>query len=202
MNVISVNIEGCGVRRTRRGEGCRPPFGRLPSAGAGAVPGCWRHQAECSARRPDPPAADRPTRRPRRHARWRRTHRRLRARHAPPWVRRAGSRHGPTGWSRGSGPVGSRGCGRRGAWEGGRERCRRACGRPAEAGPAAGKAGEHLRPPRDLRLPPGQYPTESFPALSAGPISGIPTYRCSFTVTGEAGESRSWTWDEMMALPQ
>ncbi|MGW3302688.1 sulfite oxidase-like oxidoreductase [Streptomyces rubiginosohelvolus] len=52
------------------------------------------------------------------------------------------------------------------------------------------------------RLPPGQYPTESFPVLSAGPTPDIPTDRWSFTLTGEAGESRSWTWDEMMALPQ
>ncbi|MFF8966867.1 hypothetical protein ACF1BK_29415 [Streptomyces globisporus] len=52
------------------------------------------------------------------------------------------------------------------------------------------------------RLPPGQCPTESFPVLSAGPPPDIPTGRWSFTLTGEAGESRSWSWDEMMALPQ
>ncbi|MER7911451.1 MULTISPECIES: sulfite oxidase-like oxidoreductase [unclassified Streptomyces] len=57
---------------------------------------------------------------------------------------------------------------------------------------------------RDLvsRLPPGQYPTESFPVLSAGPTPHVPTDRWSFTVTGETGESRTWTWEEMMALPQ
>ncbi|WBB58801.1 sulfite oxidase-like oxidoreductase [Streptomyces sp. WMMC500] len=52
------------------------------------------------------------------------------------------------------------------------------------------------------RLPPGQYPTESFPVLSAGPTPRVPEDRWSFTVTGETGESRSWTWAEMTALPQ
>ncbi|MFF9494373.1 sulfite oxidase-like oxidoreductase [Streptomyces flaveolus] len=52
------------------------------------------------------------------------------------------------------------------------------------------------------RLPPGQYPTESFPVLSAGPTPHLTTDQWSFTVTNETGDSRSWTWDEMMALPQ
>jgi DMSO/TMAO reductase YedYZ molybdopterin-dependent catalytic subunit len=52
------------------------------------------------------------------------------------------------------------------------------------------------------RLPPGQYPTESFPVLSAGPTPHLATDRWTFTVTDETGGSRSWTWDEMMALPQ
>ncbi|NYV74585.1 sulfite oxidase-like oxidoreductase [Streptomyces sp. UH6] len=52
------------------------------------------------------------------------------------------------------------------------------------------------------RLPPGQYPTESFPVLSAGPTPHLATDRWTFTVTDETGGSRSWNWDEMMALPQ
>jgi len=52
------------------------------------------------------------------------------------------------------------------------------------------------------RLPPGQYPTESFPVLSAGPTPRVPTETWSITVTTELDESRSWTWDQMMALPQ
>ncbi|MFF4874346.1 sulfite oxidase-like oxidoreductase [Streptomyces sp. NPDC090109] len=64
--------------------------------------------------------------------------------------------------------------------------------------------GFHGRGSRSLveRLPPGQYPTESFPVLSAGPTPHVPTDRWSFTVASENGESRSWTWDEMRALPQ
>jgi len=52
------------------------------------------------------------------------------------------------------------------------------------------------------RLPPGQYPTESFPVLSAGPTPRVPTEAWTFTVTTEDGRARAWTWDEMMALPQ
>ncbi|MEW2511270.1 sulfite oxidase-like oxidoreductase [Streptomyces sp. NPDC046870] len=52
------------------------------------------------------------------------------------------------------------------------------------------------------RLPPGQYPTESFPVLSAGPTPRVAAEAWSFTVTTELGETRSWTWDQMMALPQ
>ncbi|WP_437071626.1 sulfite oxidase-like oxidoreductase [Streptomyces sp. enrichment culture] len=63
--------------------------------------------------------------------------------------------------------------------------------------------GFHGRPHsvRD-RLPPGQYPTESFPVLSAGPTPRVPTQTWSFTVLTESGETHRWTWDEMMALPQ
>ncbi|MFB8773093.1 molybdopterin-dependent oxidoreductase [Streptomyces broussonetiae] len=52
------------------------------------------------------------------------------------------------------------------------------------------------------RLPPGQYPTESFPVLSAGPTPQVDTDTWSFTVSDETGRSRSWSWDEMRALPQ
>jgi DMSO/TMAO reductase YedYZ molybdopterin-dependent catalytic subunit len=52
------------------------------------------------------------------------------------------------------------------------------------------------------RLPPGQYPTESFPVLSAGPTPRVTTDTWLFTVTTELGETRSWTWDQMMSLPQ
>nr|BFD86983.1 sulfite oxidase-like oxidoreductase [Streptomyces sp. Xyl84] len=52
------------------------------------------------------------------------------------------------------------------------------------------------------RLPPGQYPTESFPVLSAGPTPHLDTAQWSFTVTDETGRQRSWTWDDMMNLPQ
>ncbi|MDX3236947.1 molybdopterin-dependent oxidoreductase [Streptomyces sp. ME03-5709C] len=52
------------------------------------------------------------------------------------------------------------------------------------------------------RLPPGQYPTESFPVLSTGPTPRIRTEEWTFTLITEQGEERSWTWAEMMALPQ
>ncbi|MFC9797235.1 sulfite oxidase-like oxidoreductase [Streptomyces sp. NPDC127584] len=64
--------------------------------------------------------------------------------------------------------------------------------------------GFHGRSSRSIteRLPPGQYPTESFPVLSAGPTPHVPTDQWSFTVTSETGESCSWSWRDILALPQ
>ncbi|MEU3550177.1 MULTISPECIES: molybdopterin-dependent oxidoreductase [Streptomyces] len=57
------------------------------------------------------------------------------------------------------------------------------------------------RHPAD-RLPPGQYPTEQFPVLSAGPTPKVPTATWEFTVTTERGAIHRWSWEQMMALPQ
>jgi DMSO/TMAO reductase YedYZ molybdopterin-dependent catalytic subunit len=51
------------------------------------------------------------------------------------------------------------------------------------------------------RLPPGQYVTEDFPVLSAGPTPRIPLDRWTFTINGLVNEPKSWTWDEFRALP-
>jgi len=51
------------------------------------------------------------------------------------------------------------------------------------------------------RLPPGQYLTNDFPVLSAGPTPRIPLDRWEFTITTEIGETRRWTWPQLMALP-
>ena len=53
----------------------------------------------------------------------------------------------------------------------------------------------------DPRVPPGQYVTEDFPVLSAGPTPRIPTEDWTFGIRTEDGAVRSWTWDEFMALP-
>jgi DMSO/TMAO reductase YedYZ molybdopterin-dependent catalytic subunit len=50
-------------------------------------------------------------------------------------------------------------------------------------------------------LPPGQYLTEDFPVLSAGPTPRIPLDRWRFTVTNESGDRQTWTWPEFLALP-
>lgn len=55
--------------------------------------------------------------------------------------------------------------------------------------------------PADDRLPPGQYETDDFPVLSAGPTPVVPLETWSFTITTEAGEKRSWSWAEFTALP-
>jgi DMSO/TMAO reductase YedYZ molybdopterin-dependent catalytic subunit len=52
------------------------------------------------------------------------------------------------------------------------------------------------------RLPPGQYLTPDFPVLSAGPTPAVPRETWTFTVETEAGERRTWTWEQMMGLPQ
>jgi DMSO/TMAO reductase YedYZ molybdopterin-dependent catalytic subunit len=48
-------------------------------------------------------------------------------------------------------------------------------------------------------LPPGQYLTDDFPVLSAGPTPAIEIAEWSFTVQAENGAT-SWNWDELQAL--
>jgi DMSO/TMAO reductase YedYZ molybdopterin-dependent catalytic subunit len=51
------------------------------------------------------------------------------------------------------------------------------------------------------RVPPGQYVTEDFPVLSAGPTPHHPLESWSFTIQGAIDESVSWSWAELNALP-
>jgi DMSO/TMAO reductase YedYZ molybdopterin-dependent catalytic subunit len=52
------------------------------------------------------------------------------------------------------------------------------------------------------RVPPGQYLTDDFPVLSAGPTPHTPLDRWSFTVASATGEELArWSWDEFRALP-
>lgn len=50
-------------------------------------------------------------------------------------------------------------------------------------------------------LPPGQYLTQDFPVLSAGPTPHIRTEHWEFTVTTETGEVHKWDWEALQALP-
>ena len=52
------------------------------------------------------------------------------------------------------------------------------------------------------RVPPGQYVTEDFPVLSAGPTPRIALEEWRFTITNETDDEVSWTWDELTALPR
>jgi DMSO/TMAO reductase YedYZ molybdopterin-dependent catalytic subunit len=52
----------------------------------------------------------------------------------------------------------------------------------------------------DARVPPGQYVTDDFPVLSAGPTPHTPLDRWSFEIRG-SGDPKVWTWDEFRALP-
>jgi DMSO/TMAO reductase YedYZ molybdopterin-dependent catalytic subunit len=51
------------------------------------------------------------------------------------------------------------------------------------------------------RLPPGQYATNDFPVLSAGPTPMVPLDEWRFDIVGRLKEPRTWTWDEFRALP-
>jgi DMSO/TMAO reductase YedYZ molybdopterin-dependent catalytic subunit len=54
----------------------------------------------------------------------------------------------------------------------------------------------------DPALPPGQYLTTDFPVLSAGPTPNVSTDEWEFVILDEAGGRHSWSWAELMALPQ
>ena len=46
------------------------------------------------------------------------------------------------------------------------------------------------------RVPPGQYLTDDFPVLSAGPTPHTPLAEWTFSITGAVEAGRSWTWEE------
>ncbi len=50
------------------------------------------------------------------------------------------------------------------------------------------------------RLPPGQYLTDDFPVLSAGPTPRISLDDWEFTVVTELGQSHRWSWKELTGL--
>jgi len=51
------------------------------------------------------------------------------------------------------------------------------------------------------RVPPGQYVTDDFPVLSAGPTPHTPTDEWTFSIRRARDVVKSWTWPEMRALP-
>ena len=64
-----------------------------------------------------------------------------------------------------------------------------------------GFSGRPRRGADDDRVPPGQYVTDDFPVLSAGPTPHTPLEDWTFSIVGEVDEPRRWTWDEFRALP-
>ncbi len=50
-------------------------------------------------------------------------------------------------------------------------------------------------------LPPGQYLTEDFPVLSAGPTPKIATEDWQLWIRDERSDSLYWNWEQLMALP-
>jgi DMSO/TMAO reductase YedYZ molybdopterin-dependent catalytic subunit len=59
------------------------------------------------------------------------------------------------------------------------------------------------RAPRDPRLPPGQHDIGSdFPVLTAEVTPEIEPTTWTFTIDGLVQSPRTWTWDELHALPE
>ncbi|HEY7223805.1 MAG TPA: sulfite oxidase-like oxidoreductase [Micromonosporaceae bacterium] len=54
---------------------------------------------------------------------------------------------------------------------------------------------------RDVNLPPGQYLTDDFPVLSAGPTPRIALDTWQLGVTTESGQRHAWSWPELRGLP-
>jgi DMSO/TMAO reductase YedYZ molybdopterin-dependent catalytic subunit len=59
----------------------------------------------------------------------------------------------------------------------------------------SGRRREH-----DPNLPPGQYLTEDFPVLSAGPTPRVPLEEWEFTITTESGQVSRWDWRTFRGL--
>ncbi len=57
------------------------------------------------------------------------------------------------------------------------------------------------RRPSAAALPPGQYLTDDFPVLSAGPTPRIPVDRWQLTIETETGARHDWSWSQLLALP-
>ena len=51
-------------------------------------------------------------------------------------------------------------------------------------------------------LPPGQYLTEDFPVLSAGPTPVVDLADWNFSIQTESGDVHAWSWEQLNALPQ
>ncbi len=51
------------------------------------------------------------------------------------------------------------------------------------------------------RVPPGQYVTEDFPVLSAGPTPHTPPEQWSFRIDGAVSTPTTWSWEQLVELP-
>jgi DMSO/TMAO reductase YedYZ molybdopterin-dependent catalytic subunit len=53
---------------------------------------------------------------------------------------------------------------------------------------------------RDDALPPGQYLTDGFPVLSAGPTPRVETDKWQFSIIAD-GQRHEWSWSQLQMLP-
>jgi DMSO/TMAO reductase YedYZ molybdopterin-dependent catalytic subunit len=69
--------------------------------------------------------------------------------------------------------------------------------------PPISRGFQGRRPTTDpARIPPGQYVTNDFPVLSAGPTPRTPLKEWTFTVRGAVAAPQSWSWEQFTALPR
>jgi DMSO/TMAO reductase YedYZ molybdopterin-dependent catalytic subunit len=71
----------------------------------------------------------------------------------------------------------------------------------AEQFVSRGFVGKRRAGEKSNRLPPGQYLTDDFPVLSAGPTPRTPLDKWTFTIDGLVKDKAAWTWAEFLRLP-
>jgi DMSO/TMAO reductase YedYZ molybdopterin-dependent catalytic subunit len=54
---------------------------------------------------------------------------------------------------------------------------------------------------RSDALPPGQYLTDGFPVLSAGPTPRVDTDKWQFSIISDGGQRHEWSWSQLQMLP-
>ncbi len=64
-----------------------------------------------------------------------------------------------------------------------------------------GFVGKRRREAPADRVPPGQYVTDDFPVLSAGPTPRVPLDQWQFAIEQLGQEVASWSWEEFLQLP-
>lgn len=67
--------------------------------------------------------------------------------------------------------------------------------------PTRGFLGRRRTDVDSSRIPPGQYVTDDFPVLSAGPTPQTALEQWTFTIRGQVDRPESWTWDAFLDLP-
>lgn len=65
-----------------------------------------------------------------------------------------------------------------------------------------GFSGKRRQTEEGQRVPPGQYLTQDFPVLSAGPTQRIPLESWTFTIDGQVRSGASWSWEQFNQLPR
>ena len=61
--------------------------------------------------------------------------------------------------------------------------------------------GKRQSADKSERIPPGQYITEDFPVLTAGPTPRLALDQWSFSIEGLVDKKVSWNWQEFQQLP-